>query len=76
MEMPEETKLTLQTLERRVHEIHYMYMEEAKKQAKPYIDMIMDIRAMYPTPIIFTEEMLESMGINSTKLTEMIKEQK
>jgi hypothetical protein len=63
MDMPPDVKETLEQCERMVKEITFQHSEECRRRCKPYIDIIFEIKAMYPEPIVITMDQAQAMGL-------------
>jgi len=62
MEMPFETKLQLEEMEKLIKEIQFKYMESARKECEPLIKAITSIYSMYPKPLMVSMEQLSAMA--------------
>lgn len=67
MEMPYETKQQLHELERRIDEINKRHLDQARLEAKPLMETVIRIHNMYPSPILMTQDMINSLNARKTK---------
>lgn len=57
MEMPYMTKQRLEEAETLVQQIYMKHKKQAEEECKPYMEFIIDIKNMYPSPLNMSAEM-------------------